>query len=55
MGDAVYDPATGRGHYVFYNVGPLVRSGKLDVIALGDHPDQVERLIRDDLPRRLNL
>jgi hypothetical protein len=55
VGEAVYDPATGRGRYVFYNVGPLARYGKLDVIALGDSPRHAELLLREDLPRRLGL
>jgi hypothetical protein len=55
VGDALYDPATGLGHYVFYNVGPLARNGKLDVIALGRTPDEAEILIKEDLPRRLGL
>jgi hypothetical protein len=55
VGEAVYDPAAGRGRYVFYNVGPLARYGKLDVIALGDSPRHAEQLLREDLPRRLGL
>jgi hypothetical protein len=55
IGDAVYDPATGEGRYVFYNVGPLARYGKLDVIALGDSPRHAEQLMLEDLPHRLGL
>lgn len=54
-GDAVYDPATGSGRYVFYNVGPLARNGKLDVIALGATAAEAEESVKVDLPRRLGL
>lgn len=54
-GDGLYDPATGKGHYVFYNVGPLEVCGKFDVIALADSPEQAERCIKEDLPARLGL
>jgi hypothetical protein len=55
VGDAAFDPRTGKGAYVFYNVGPLARSGKLDVIALGDTQDAAEEALVDGLPRRLGL
>ena len=55
VGDALYDPITGRGRYIFYNVGPLERHGKLDVIALGATADEAEESIHTDLPRRLGL
>ncbi len=55
VGDALYDPASGRGQYVFYNVGPLADYGKLDVIAIGSDPAEAEALVREELPRRLGL
>jgi hypothetical protein len=55
VGDALYDPATGKGHYIFYNVGPLTRSGKLDVIAIGRTVDEAEILLGEDLPHRLGI
>jgi hypothetical protein len=55
VGDALYDPATGRGRYIFYNVGPLARNGKLDVIALGATAAEADERIHDDLPRRLGV
>ena len=55
VGDALYDPTTGRGRYIFYNVGPLVRHGKLDVIALGATADEAEESLHTDFPRRLGL
>jgi hypothetical protein len=54
-GDAAFDPATGDGRFVFYNVGPLARSGKFDVISFGKTPDEAERAIREELPERLGL
>jgi hypothetical protein len=55
VGDALFDPATGKGRYVFYNVGPLAGHGKLDVVALAETPEEAESSIKDDLPRRLGL
>jgi len=55
VGDDLYDPASGKGRFVFYNVGPLTRSGKLDVIALGRTPDEAEEALGSDLPRLLGL
>jgi len=52
---AVYDPATGDGSYILYNVGPLTNTGKFDVVAIGSTPSEAERLIGEDLPRRLGL
>jgi hypothetical protein len=54
-GDALFHPATGQGRYIFYNVGPLERTGKLDVIALGSTAAEAEESIGRDLPRRLGL
>ena len=55
VGDAIFDPAIGDGSYIFYNVGPLARTGKLDVVALAATPQRAEDLVREDLPRRLGL
>jgi hypothetical protein len=52
---AVYDPATGDGSYILYNVGPLAKTGKFDIVAIGSTPAEAERLIDEDLPRRLGL
>jgi hypothetical protein len=51
----VYDPATGEGSFILYNVGPLASAGKFDVVAIGSTPAEAERLIEEDLPRRLGL
>lgn len=39
-GEDLFDPTTQRGRYLFYNVGPLLKKGKLDVIALGSTPQE---------------
>ena len=44
-----------KGRFIFYNVGPLTRCGKLDVIALGRTPDEAEEALGSDLPRLLGL
>ena len=55
VGDALYDPGTGRGTFAFYNVGPLVGSGKLDVIAVAGSHEESEAAVHDELPKRLGL
>ena len=55
LGDRLYDPRTGEGRYVLYNVGPLQGSGKLDVIAFGDSQDEAEALLADEFPRLLGV
>ncbi len=55
VGEEAFDPATGRGRYLFYNVGPLERFGKLDVIALGRSQQEAEAALEEDLPRLLGL
>lgn len=55
LGDAVFDPKTGHGQYVLYNVGPLKNHGKLDVIGFGETPEAAEAAVREDLPRILGL
>lgn len=55
LGDALFDPASGRGTFVLYNVGPLASSGKLDVIALGRTQAEAEEALAEGLPRRLGV
>jgi hypothetical protein len=49
VGEEAFDPRTARGRFIFYNVGPLERFGKLDVISLG----ATQREAEDGLTRRL--
>jgi hypothetical protein len=51
----LFDPRTGRGRFIFYNVGPLAKSGKLDVIAWGRAQAEAEAAMENDLPRLLGL
>jgi hypothetical protein len=55
LGDSVYHAGSGRGRFLFYNVGPLAKSGKLDIIALGTDRNDAERALVQELPRRLGL
>ena len=55
VGDAIFDSATGRGQFIFYNVGPLARSGKLDVISLADTQAEAEAGLIETLPRLLGV
>lgn len=50
VGDALFDPSSGRGRFIFYNPGPMRTKGKLDVLALG--PDAAEALAHE-LPARV--
>ncbi len=55
VGEDLFDPTTGRGRFIFYNVGPLDRFGKLDVIALGSSQASAEAAMEEDLPRLFGL
>jgi hypothetical protein len=55
LSDELFEPVTGRGRYVFYNVGPLARHGKLDVIAFGRNNAEAEESVHEGLPRVLGL
>lgn len=54
LGSELYDPATGIGRFVLYNVGPLSAAGKLDVIALAETREQAEAGLDVDLPEILS-
>ena len=53
VGDSAYDRRSGSGSFLFYNVGPLDRHGKLDVVALGGSPEESAALLGEELPRLL--
>jgi hypothetical protein len=55
VGDELYDPHTGQGRFVLYNPGPLAEKGKIDVISVGEHPDDAERGVQQVLPGLLGL
>ena len=53
VGDQLYQPSNPGGRFIFYNVGPLSASGKLDVIAVGDSQDAAEQALTVDLAKLL--
>lgn len=53
LGEHLFDPSTGRGRFILYNVGPLAGRGKFDVIGLGADPDDAWSAVRDLLPTLL--
>ncbi|MEM7135927.1 MAG: hypothetical protein AAF500_05065 [Myxococcota bacterium] len=53
VGNAIFDTLTGRGRFLFYNLGPLANHGKFDVISLGRDPTDAERGITEVLPSLL--
>ena len=55
LGDSVNDRGTAEGRFVLYNVGPLERFGKFDVVAIGSSREHVEQLMTGELPGRLGL
>ena len=52
-GDAAFDAASGRGRFLYYNVGPLADHGKFDVISIGADPADAERGVLEVLPELL--
>ena len=54
LGPHLYDPSTGAGRFILYNVGPLKGRGKFDVIGLGADPDDAWSGVRDLLPTLLD-
>ena len=50
FGKTLYNPATGQGTYILYNVGCLETSGKFDVIAIGSTPAEAKKAMMNDLP-----
>ncbi len=55
VGDDLYDPRSNQGRFVLYNVGPLERDGKFDVISLGRTPEEAAEGIAEVLPRKLGV
>ncbi|MEM7436541.1 MAG: hypothetical protein AAF436_15395 [Myxococcota bacterium] len=53
VGNTLFDTLTGRGRFLFYNLGPLANHGKFDVISLGRDPQDAERGITEVLPSLL--
>ncbi|MBT8494438.1 MAG: hypothetical protein KJO07_15385 [Deltaproteobacteria bacterium] len=53
VGDALFRTDRPGGRYIFYNVGPLAGSGKLDVIAIGETQEAAEQAMTEELPALL--
>jgi hypothetical protein len=54
-GETMFQAETGRGRFIFYNVGPLDAHGKFDVISMGTDPTDAERGLLEILPALLGL
>ena len=54
LGDELYRPGQG-GRFILYNVGPLARSGKLDVVALAPTNEAADEAMLARLPSLLGL
>jgi hypothetical protein len=54
-GETMFQAETGRGRFIFYNVGPLDAHGKFDVISTGTDPTDAERGLLEILPALLGL
>ena len=55
VGDLAFRTDTGQGRFIFYNLGPLDRHGKFDVISIGADQQDAERGMLEILPQRLGL
>ncbi len=55
LGRSVEDRGLEAGRFLVYNVGPLERYGKFDVVALGSSREHVDELMTEELPQRLGL
>jgi hypothetical protein len=55
IGGQLFDARTGTGHFLLYNVGPLTLSGKFDVIAIAESPDEADRWMTEVLPELLGV
>jgi len=55
LGDLSFHTETGRGRFIFYNLGPLGAHGKFDVISIGTDQEDAERDVLEILPQRLGM
>jgi len=55
VGDLSFDAESGRGRFIFYNLGPMHGHGKLDVISIGIDQADAEHGVLEVLPKRLGL
>lgn len=55
LAEELYDPNTGQGRFILYNVGPLENDGKFDIVSLGRTPDEAMEGVADIVPTRLGI
>jgi hypothetical protein len=55
LGELVFQTETGKGRFILYNLGPLDKHGKFDVISIGADQEDAERGMLEILPERLGL
>ncbi len=55
LGNHLFDPDTGDGRFILYNVGPLNECGKFDIISLGDDPEDARHGLDQLLPQSLGI
>ncbi|MEE2902605.1 MAG: hypothetical protein VYC39_09750 [Myxococcota bacterium] len=55
VGSKAFNATTQEGKFVFYNTGCLAKSGKFDVIAFADTPEETDAAILEELPKLLGL
>ena len=53
LDEHLFDAATGTGRFVLYNVGPLKKRGKFDIISLGASPEDARAGLDELLPSLL--
>lgn len=51
----LFDPNSGQGRFIYYNVGPLTEKGKLDVISIGSDPEDARHGMLERLPEVLGF
>ncbi|KPK66629.1 MAG: hypothetical protein AMS21_01520 [Gemmatimonas sp. SG8_38_2] len=55
VGELLFRAESGHGRFILYNLGPLSRHGKFDVISIGADQRDAERGVTELLPKRLGL
>lgn len=55
VGELLFRSKSKKGRFIFYNLGPLAKHGKFDVISIGADQADAEHGMVDILPERLGL
>jgi hypothetical protein len=53
VGELLFRAESKQGRFIFYNLGPLAKHGKFDVISIGTDQTDAERGLMELLPQRL--